>query len=268
MKAIIHVNHAEHQRTHGAAMKAGLEAHGIAVDFAPFDQPGPCDIAVVWGYRQQNVIAHAPRLLVMERGHLPDRMVYTSCGWGGLCGRATYPAPIDGGARWAAHFASLMKPWKGEGDGANVLVCGQVTGDASLYGLREGFEAWAMRACEEARAAYGIEIVYRPHPLMVRRGETWHPEGTRLSTGPLDGDLADARACITYNSTAGVEAVLAGVPTVAMDIGSMATPVASKKIGVDVRPDRLSWAHALAWTSWTMDEIADGTAWEALETCL
>jgi len=266
IRAVIHVNHADHQKSHGAAMKAGMERHGIEVQFARFNEPTPADINVVWGYRQDRVHATAQRLLVMERGHLQDRMFWTSCGWGGLGGRATYPKTADGGARWRQHFAHLMKPWKSGGE--CVVVCGQVPGDAAIYNI--DFHAWATRVCGDAGAIFGRPVVYRPHPLSVRlRDGNWHPPSAEVSTRPFAEDLARAMMVVTYNSTAGVEAVLAGVPVVAMDAGSMALPVASRSLeGALCRVDRAAWAHDLAWTGWSMDEITAGTAWEALQACL
>lgn len=261
VRVVIHVNHAEHQRTHGEAMRAGLARHGIASEFAPFNTPHPCDVAVIWGWKQPMVINSGARVLVMERGHLQNRMVYTSCGWGGLGNRARYPKAPDG-ERWDRHFAHLLEPWK---EGTHVVVFGQCTGDASLYNLRDGFEAWARRVVKDAHV-FGLPIIYRPHPLMVRHGNTWCPPGAELSTGPLRADLDRAAVAITYNSTSGVECVLAGVPTITLDEGAMAWPVSAHAIEMPPRPDRTAWCHDMAWTSWTMEEIADGTAWEALCT--
>lgn len=78
VKVIIHVNHAAHQREHGEALREGLSRHGISVQFASRDVPTPGDIVVTWSIKQPRVIAAAKAsgtpLLVMERGHLPDRM--------------------------------------------------------------------------------------------------------------------------------------------------------------------------------------------------
>jgi hypothetical protein len=280
VKAVIHVNHAEHQRTHGAAMKAGMERHGVAVEFAPFDRPEPCDVAVVWGWRQAAVNTSGAAVLVMERGHLPDRMAYTACGWNGLGRRGAYPTAAlmgdSAGLRWNRHFAPLLEPWRHEREPAGatapeedaVVIFGQVDGDASLYNLRQGFQAWA-EGMAKAAAVHRRPIVYRPHPLSVRYGNTWHPAGTELSIHrPLADDLARAWLAVTYNSTSGVEAVLAGVPIVVMDAGGMAWDVARHDVGTPLRPDRTAWAHDMAWTSWTMEEIAAGDAWAALAACL
>ncbi len=74
---------------------------------------------------------------------------------------------------------------------------------------------------------------------MIFAGETEAIAYTRL--GMLA--LAGARAVITFNSNTGVEAVLAGKPTVAIDEGSMAWPVTAHEI-IDYpkEPNRLTWA--------------------------
>lgn len=46
MKAVIHTNSSVHQTLAANAMKAGLERHGLECEFAGFDNPRDCDIAV------------------------------------------------------------------------------------------------------------------------------------------------------------------------------------------------------------------------------
>lgn len=63
---------------------------------------------------------------------------------------------------------------------------------------------------------------------------------------------------MTYNSTAGVEAILAGAP-VWCDEGAHYAAVARA-----TRPKRLAYLRRLAWAQWTCDELRDGSAWEFL----
>ena len=142
-----------------------------------------------------------------------------------------------------------------------VGVLGQVPGDAALYGL--DLDAWAQRTCA-ALLAQGRTVRYRPHPLVRRCGDVRCPAGATGSTGSLDEDLAGAALAVTFNSTAGVEAVLAGVPTVALDVGAMAWPVTTHDLASVQTPEREPWAHRLAWCQWTIEEIASGLAWEHL----
>jgi hypothetical protein len=266
MKAAIHVNHAEHQRTHAGWMAEGLKRHGIATEFAPANVPVACDFAVIWGWKQQGVIRAGRPILVMERGHLQDRMVWTSCGWNGLGRRATYAAVDDGGVRFREYWGALMQPWR-EARAGTALILGQCPGDAALHGT--DLVAWATR-CASVLAKSGWDVVFRPHPLQVRRGLAQCPPDARLSrNADIGDDLKDAAVAVTFNSTAGVEAILAGVPVVAMDEGSMAWDVAGHGFAeIGRKPDRTEWAHRLAWCQFSEGEIATGFAWDCVKDAM
>lgn len=265
MLAAISINNAAHQREHGAAIAEGLRRHDIKTAFVQGDiAVERADFHVTWSIKRPTIFDWRKRtgrsILIMERGHLPDRMRFTSCGWNGLARRGAYPRAQDGGARWRTHFAHLMRDWRRRGDYA--LVMGQVPGDSALWGL-PSFEAWAasmaLRLYETGRA-----VRYRPHPIVARDPlALFHPPVATLCVGTsLADDLAGAALVVTYNSTAGVEAVLAGVPTVTMDPGAMAWPVTTHAPeDVPATPDRAAWAHDLAWAQWTLDELASGEAW-------
>lgn len=101
---------------------------------------------------------------------------------------------------------------------------------------------------------------------MKRQGSTFCPPTAVLSTNErLIDDLHWAALAVSYNSTAGVEAVLAGVPTVTLDEGAMAWPVSGHTIFDRVKPDREAWCHQLAWTQFSLDEIRSGFCWEMLK---
>src|SRR5262245_60729665 len=241
-------------------MKRGLERHGITVAVMGHDQPDPADFAVVWGAptRHPQLAIAAPHLLVMERAHLPDRMRNTSIGWDGLGRGGRYPVADDGGARWRERYSHLLEPWKR--GGFYALLLGQVEDDAAVRGL--DFAQWAQQQTD-ALIARGYSVVFRKHPLAAR--DQSKPVGSTLSRQTLRDDLAQAAVAVTYNSTAGVEAVLAGVPTVTLDQGAMAWPVAGHGLNErQVRPNRERWCWDMAWTQWTLDEIAAGDAWERL----
>ena len=266
MKAVVHVNDLSHQQAHGALFKEGLERHGVQVEYAPFNEPRPCDFAVIWGFRQAAVIEAAPHTLVMERGHVGDRQAQTSLGWDGLGRRGRYPWPRDGGKRFRRNFPGLLKPWRK--GGRYVLVCGQVPGDAAVRNVN--ITDWAVTVCRAVARDLDLPVWYRPHPLARSLCRVAPADGIELSLeGDLADDLTEAIAVITYNSTAGVEAALAGVPVVAMDEGAMAWPVATHDPTIPwTRPAREPWAHRLAWCQWGQDEIRSGEAWEHLQTAM
>lgn len=190
----------------------------------------------------------------MERGYLGDRFAWTSIAWNGLNGRGTFPGYPDDSTRFAENFE--MKPWKHDGD--YVLMMGQVPGDASLRG--RDLMPWYVDTAMKAQNAYEMPVKFRQHPQAARRGHRQSPKYTDPSIGDLSEALNGAAICVTFNSNSGVDAVLAGVPTVVADEGSMAWDVAAHRVGDIARPDRQAWANRLAWKQWTMQEIASGAA--------
>jgi hypothetical protein len=236
----------------------GLMRHGVDVTMARSVAPNPrTRLLVVWGVRrvreiQQQLHRHC-QVCVLERGYVGDRFRWTSVSFGGgLNGRGIYYGPFDDCSRWKAHHEHLMKPWRAPGDGRPLLLK-QIPGDMSLRG------ADVERFYSEARRAFP-ELTVREHPRTTPAHGDKHAAGL-LS---LQDDLARASFAITWNSNSAVDAVLAGVPAIAMDRGSMAWDVTGHTLAVPPALDREAWAHALAWKQWTMDEISSGHCWEVI----
>ncbi|KKL23175.1 hypothetical protein LCGC14_2428000, partial [marine sediment metagenome] len=106
-------------------------------------------------------------------------------------------------------------------------------------------------------------VMFRPHPLDL----SWRaPDGVKITSGTLEQDMAGAIAVITFSSTVGVDALIAGKPTVAYDPISMVYNVVPHRIQLTslVEPDRAQWAYNLAYTQWSKDEIESGLAWDHL----
>lgn len=251
-----------HQVEIMSALAAGMRACGDSVEF--FDsrtQPKRThfDGIAIWGWRRaRQYHQQGWRVLVVERAYMLDRFSWYSLGWDGLNGRAMFPRPEDSGARWGRHFAHLMQPWR-ERDGY-ALIMGQVVHDQAVRGIN--FSAWAERTAQALRRS-GLVARFRPHPNMPRASCRSAP----LLEGTLGDALAGAAVVVTYNSNSAVDAVLAGVPAVSMDPGSMAYAVTSHDIARPiVRPDRAAWAHRMAYTQWRPEELSTGEAWSHLRS--
>jgi hypothetical protein len=242
----------------GGAFAEGLMRHGwgaeLRTDYARND------LVVFWGVSQRETIERARRdgceVCILERSYLPDRFKYASVSFGGgLNGRGIFRGPFHDGTRFERHFAHLLQPWNPKPDGY-ALIMEQVPGDNSVRGVDlPGFYAKAHRAF----AAQGIAAMVRAHPRSSpKSGE----RAIAAAYRSLADDLSGARCVVTWNSNAGVDAVLAGIPAIAMDQGSMAWDVTGHELNMPPMPDRTAWAHALAWKQWTKDEIASGACWE------
>lgn len=259
MKVSVYAGTLEHQKAHAGPMAEGLRRHGCDVEMFLDGEPTG-DAVVVWGWRRGREHLGKRPVLVMERGYLGDRFRWCSLGWDGLNGRARFPDAQDAGERFARHFGALMQPWaRREG---YALIIGQVPGDMSLEPAGGRLGAWY----RDVAGRLDGDVRYRPHPGVLQRGLDDEPPGVSMVGGTLADALAGARVVVTFNSNAGVEAVLAGVPTIATDQGSMAWPMTAH--GLDeplVTPDRAAWAARLAWCQWNENEIRSGEAWEAVK---
>lgn len=248
----IYVCGSGHQLEHAEALSAGLRRHGRSSAIQHRGtHPSGTQVAC-WGWRVgQGLRAQGLDVLVMERGYIGDRFAYTSLAWNGLNGCAEPQQPGDGDR--FARFEHLMQPWNPAGDYA--LVIGQVRGDMSLQG--RDLSGWY---AEQARM-YSCPVLFRPHPETIRRNHPWGcPAGAKMTRRDLADDLRGARFVSTWNSNTGVDAILAGKPTFVADRGSMAWDVRVQD-DYTAEPDRLTWARALAWRQWSLDEIRSGEAW-------
>lgn len=261
-----------HHRKWAEHLGAGLAVAGVeCIYHAPSRTPQTVNVAC-WGWRMgKRFRERGHEVLVMEHGYVGDRQDWTSLRWNGLNGRGTSICPRDivekdwAGTRFLNHHPPMAPMSAGPGLGVGyVLLIGQVAGDMSLGGKDLG--PWYVDRAKLARSL-GYECVFRPHPVSVERGDVLPVVGVRMSTGKsLLEDMLGAVAVYTYNSNTAVDAVLAGVPCVTEDEGSMAWSVTTHDLS-DIEPcfkaNRREWARDIAWEQWSMHEIRTGIPWLA-----
>ena len=156
--------------------------------------------------------------------------------------RATYSCPID-----------------------IVLILGQKPGDAQ----HEGVDVDEYLN-EQMRKVYktGLHILYRPHPKDNRSGIPIHvPCVIANRKVDLYPELARAHSVVTFNSNAGLKAILKGVPTFcdprAIYAGACKTDVS--KIESEYNIPRARWEDTLnriCYAQWNLDELASGEGWQ------
>lgn len=254
-----------HQHGWGSAFVEGLQRHGWEAELAPAYRPA--DLVAFWGVRQRESIAEQRRVgevCILERGYIGDRLAWTSVSFGGgLNGRATFRGVSSDPGRFERHFAGLMRPWRAAR--GYTLLIGQVPGDMSLVSVKGSLAAWYRDTAMGLRRL-GHDVRFRPHPMAVgaRRGDRG-PDDVPVLGGTLEDALAGAALVVTFNSNTAVDAVLAGAPAVANDIGSMAWPVTTHRIDeAPIRPDRTEWAARLSWCQWSLAEMRSGECWAAV----
>ena len=187
--------------------------------------------------------------LLVDRCSFGDPGSWVSLVRDGHGRRGDHRVPTEpDGTRWQRAGITL-EPWRETDDGA-VVLCGQTRTWSPHYAR---LEAWYSRVASECTS-------FRPHPADQNRAPLG-PDGAPL---PRQEGWQGVARTVTLNSSVGVEAVLRGIPTVAMDEAAMAWDVTGREPGQIRRPDRTEWLHWLAWTQWHYDEIRAGTPWARL----
>jgi hypothetical protein len=194
--------------------------------------------AILLGTTCWRAVEATGNYLLVDRCSFGDTEKYVSLVWNGHGRRGDHrvPAEVDG-SRWEA-MGEALHPWKPQG--SRIVLCGQ-TETYSPHWTR----------VEDWYASVGATH-FRPHPA-----------GTNPTGLPHSGDsFEDVGAAVVLNSSIGIKCVLAGIPTITMDEGSMAWDVTGHSLD-DIRtPDRTLWAWRLAWTQYSDDEIREGKLWD------
>ena len=247
MRALLYFNQDKaHQVEAMDAFGDGLKAHGVTVSTLQED-PTKADFIVTWGDRRPPGCTLPP--LMLENGYINGdtgsyevrRRAHISTSWGALHGLAD-AAPDRPADRWEKLSLELA-PWRVRP--GMVLVCKQLMNDKTAPSASQWRDV--MRDVVHTFASVAV----RPHPRDLP------------SQAPLTAALAGASVCVTWSSTAAIEAVLAGVPTITYHRGSIAWPVSSHDCGARrFLGERSQWAYNLAYRQWTHDEIRSGECWQ------
>lgn len=179
-----------------------------------------------------------------------------------------------------------IKPWRSSGE--YVLIMGQKEGDSSLselYKKYDKFADWINDTIVDIKKYTDRKIIIRPHirnsrhsmseaiRIAAKHKNVYVSENLTENNGLQGGeglqkDLDGAYCVITYNSLSAIESVCEGIPTFALDGGSMIWPIAHKDLSKIENLDRTidieQWCYDVAYTQWTGKEFKSGEAWAHL----
>lgn len=184
------------------------------------EENGAVHLACEHGYFHRELNFQCDHMGFLHRSSLRDRL------------RAGERPPADADKRLAACGAPAIEPMRPRESGY-CLVLGQVDGDTQLVDSEVPGYAPLLRQLSRHMPG-GIDLVYRPHPLMATRHANaagrWprirmhrNPDpqyerqqycANKVGTSLAD-DLRGARFCVAINSNALVEATAAGIPCMA-----------------------------------------------------
>lgn len=229
----------------------------------------PCDVAVIFGvvkkayertWSKQDVLGnHSGRSLLIVESAFVKRGEYYQVAWGGFAGHGDFRNEDMPRDRWDS-FGVQSRPWQLRPEGP-IVVCGQLPRDTTVQATDH--ISWCRTTVNHYRPMRG-GVLFRPHPRVEDPG-IYGIDEALIDTRPLDVVLDEAQAFVTFNSTAGVDAGIAGVPVVACDEGSMAWSIAAQGVGKPlIYPSRRAWLAGLGYSQWTLDEMRRGETWRHL----
>lgn len=244
----------------GDAFTAGLRAAGYEVVHSAPQRFSPGDVMVCWnryGYTHtlaNQVEAAGGTVLIAENGYIgkdaAGHQLYAIARTGHN-GSGTWH--VGDGSRWAA-LGIELKPWRTGGE--HILVCGQRGIGSPTMASPQGWH--------EDVAARLRKVTKRPIRIRL------HP-GNNAPQIPLEDDLSEAYAVVVWSSSAGVKALVEGIPVFFEAPYWICARAAKKGIAEIDAPQhefreefRVGSMEYMAWAQWNLEEIAAGEPFRKL----
>jgi hypothetical protein len=232
-------------------------------------------------YQRSVVLARLRRLLRLGSRSFSDNYKYFRVGIDGFLADdadfANRDSPPDRWNMLSRRLGLKLKPYRRAGN--HVLLVGQNPGDASLRGL-DIFD-WLEQTMLDLRQATDRPIVVRPHPvtdakmmLEFQRRFRALPIGCTLDFPPRRPMGASLHKCwllVAYSSSSTIDALIGGVPAIALSSANMAWPVTDHSLSAVEHPTlfaREQWLYDLAYAQWSADEMQSGMVWRHLRPAL
>jgi hypothetical protein len=234
------------------------------------------DVAVIWSvlwsgrmrenqaiwnyYRKQNKL-----VIVLEIGGLVRGTTW-KIGINGI-NQGSYFAPNGQDDTRKNQLGLNFKPWKTNGN--EILICTQHDKSQQWDG-NPSLRDWTTKIIKEIRQYSQRPIKIRPHPRCVVYPNMPDTNIIKSTERTIEREFNTAWAVVNYSSNPGIESILNGVPAFVSN-KSLASPVGNlefSNIENPNRPDRTQWLNDLAWTEWTIEEMAKGIPQKLLVTYL
>tara|TARA_X000000950_G_scaffold281533_1_gene378346 strand:- start:7998 stop:8804 length:807 start_codon:yes stop_codon:yes gene_type:complete len=175
------------------------------------------------------------------------------------CQNVLHQKPAD---RYENNFKQEIKPWN---KGKKILVLPPTNAIANFFNATD----WLDKTIETLKLNTDREIDVREKPYNPTVAKD-HVGATVKVDKPTEhkGNInwKDYHAMVTYNSNTLVASLANGVP-VFCDAMCAAAPISEinfSKIETPRYEDRIALFSSLAYNNWTLEEMANGTAWRML----
>ncbi len=160
-----------------------------------------------------------------------------------------------------------------------VLLIGQAYRGISSWDI--DIRKWYKDTATKIKRHTKLPIVYKPHPKTVLNERQWIQEkaflrdNDRLFEWSRFVQIQDATAVVTYSSNASVDALLLGIPVIALSQRNVVWPIVSNCLSELAKPDGPSFPSEailgqflanIAYAQWTPAELRSGhvaTRWQS-----
>ena len=233
----------------------GLKRCGFTISHDINHKPKPDDVLIVWNrsgshnHHARRFEAVGARVIVAENGFVgkdpQGHKLYAMC-LGHHNGAGTWRVGEED--RWG-NLGIELKPWRDRGEHLLVLAVRGIgePGIAAPHG-------WEHDAARRLQKLTKRPVRIRDHPGRKLKLNDANPP-------PLDPDLANCWACVTWGSGAAIKAIIAGVPVfheMPNWVGAGAAKFGLTEIETPFLGDRLPMLRRMCWAMWSSEEIATG----------
>lgn len=252
MKIVIHASpHIEWQGRYAKHAQEGLSRHGIQATITSSSTRQPCDLAIIMGPNAWRQIERSSRPYIMfNRKFLGNdpKIVHQNCAisWNGFNGDGTFCVDAVDPKRIEKYINPEKDIRSWNKDGKYLLLCEQSnTGRSRTYRTINQYYDYVKKHAT-------LPIKFRKKPV----GEE------AIDANRVQQELIGAKAIVHLNSTISIDAMMAGIPVISLDVGDPLYAITGHTLD-DIRyPDRLPLFQYLAHCQWDETEIATGKFWE------
>lgn len=250
-----------------AAIENGVRAAGHSV--AAVQKPsGKARIVVIWGAGHPDIRAvmdgaldAGSHVIAWDLGYW-QRSTHYRCSIDAVHPQATIMVREMPSERFDRLGVRLRNDWNPNG---HIVLVGMGWKCARMYAEPVG--RWERETAIAIRERLrGRPIHFRPRP--TGNGHCSHVDGcvTRAG-GSIENVLKGASLVVCRHSNVAIDAIVAGIPVVAMDgAASAVCPTRIEDAGAPLADDvRIRFLRNLAWFNWSLSEMRQATTWRAIE---
>ena len=176
------------------------------------------------------------------------------------CQNILQDRPTD---RYEKYFKKQLEPWN---KGSKILVLPPTNAISNFFGVEDWLDTTLQTLKQHTDRQIDIrEKPYNPTIEIDHVGATVKVDRPTVHKGTID--WKQYFATVTYNSNTMIASLENGVPVFCDPLNCAAAPISEtdfSKIETPKYGDRIALFSSLAYNNWSLNEMANGTAWRML----